>query len=592
MISYKMSARRAALVLASVMAGAGLLGAADDATTTAAPSNTANGVSSAASSQNDEIARLKEALAAQQKQLQSLQQMLQQQQQMIEKAVPSATAAATPAQRPNLGNVASLTPVFPAPTPEPIALPAPTASTLSFPGPGPQGGSTTAGSGNPCEAAPETNQMPAYLRLGSVCIAPVGFMDLTAVWRNENTGSGIGSNFGSIPYNNGATGRLSEYRFSMQNSRIGFRIDGNWMGAHFIGYNEFDFLGTSGSSALAVTNGAVVPRARLYWVDVRKGPIEILAGQSWSLLTPSRSGISPLPGNIFFSQVMDVNYLIGLTWTRQPGIRFVYHPSDKVAFALAAENPDTYIGGSAGGSSIVLPAALSALGGTQLDSTAGFNTSSTVNPDFIAKLAIDPSSRFHFEVAGIERTFKIWNPNTNTYNTAIGGGVSFNLNAEIIKNFRIISNNYWSDGGGRYLFGQAPDLVVNANGAPSPLHSGGLNEGFEATLGKFLLFGYYGGAYIGRDVVIDANGTSLVGYGYTKSANSQNRTIEEITFGANETIWRSPRYGAINLIYQYAYEWRAPWYWTTGVAGGKGAKDDSIYFDIRYTLPGAAPNFN
>ncbi len=294
MISYKMSARRAALVLASVVAGAGLLGAADD-TTTAAPSSSANGASSAASSQNDEIARLKEALAAQQKQLQSLQQMLQQQQRMIEKAVSPATAATAPAQRPNLGNVASLTPVFPAPTPEPIALPAPTASTLSFPGPGPQGGSTTAGAGNPCEAAPENTQMPAYLRLGSVCIAPVGFMDMTAVWRNENTGGSIGSSFGSIPLNSGATGRLSETRFNMQNSRLGFRIDGNWMGAHFIGYNEFDFLGTSGTTSITVTNGAVVPRARLYWVDVRKGKFEFLAGQSWSLLTPGRTGISPLP---------------------------------------------------------------------------------------------------------------------------------------------------------------------------------------------------------------------------------------------------------------------------------------------------------
>ena len=41
--------------------------------------------------------------------------------------------------------------------------------------------------------------------------------------------------------------KLSEFRFSPQNSRIGFRIDGNWKDAHFIGYNEFDFLGTSGS---------------------------------------------------------------------------------------------------------------------------------------------------------------------------------------------------------------------------------------------------------------------------------------------------------------------------------------------------------
>ena len=68
-----------------------------------------------------------------------------------------------------------------------------------------------------------------------------------------------------------------------------------------------------------------------------------------------------------------------------------------------------------------------------------------------------------------------------------------------------------------------------------------------------LLYGYYGGIYIGRDVAMDANGTSLVGYGYKGSPNSQNRVINEITFGFNQTIWSSPRYGAINLMGQY--EW-------------------------------------
>ena len=76
---------------------------------------------------------------------------------------------------------------------------------------------------------------------------------------------------------------------------------------------------------LNITNGAVVPRLRLYWVDARKGGWEFLAGQSWSMLTPNRVGISPLPGDIFYSQVMDVNYMAGLTWTRQPGIRVLYH---------------------------------------------------------------------------------------------------------------------------------------------------------------------------------------------------------------------------------------------------------------------------
>ena len=106
----------------------------------------------------------------------------------------------------------------------------------------------------------------------------------------------MGSSFGSIPYNNTANGNLSEFRFSPQNSRIGFRIDGDWKGTHFIGYNEFDFNGTSGSNGIAVSNGAFVPRLRLFWADVRKGEVRVPRRQSWSMLTPNRNGISSLPG--------------------------------------------------------------------------------------------------------------------------------------------------------------------------------------------------------------------------------------------------------------------------------------------------------
>ena len=45
------------------------------------------------------------------------------------------------------------------------------------------------------------------------------------------------------------------------------------------------------------------------------------------------------------------------------------------------------------------------------------------------------------------------------------------------------------------------------------------------------------------------------------SPNSQNRTIQEVTFGFNQTMWKNPRYGAINFMGQYeCAEMRAPWY--------------------------------
>jgi hypothetical protein len=405
----------------------------------------------------------------------------------------------------------------------------------------------------------------------------------------------MGSNFGSIPYNNTVAGNLPEYHFSVQNSRIGFRLDGDWKGAHFIAYNEIDFNGTSGSTTLATSNGAIVPRLRLFWADVRKDKWEFLAGQSWSMLTPNRAGISALPGDLFYTQVIDINYMAGLTWDRQPGMRVLYHPNKVWTLGFSAEQPDQYIGGSAGGSSVTLPAALTALGGTQLDngqniSAGNYLAEPAVSPDFIAKIAIDPSSRMHFEVAGVESNVKTTNvaaPFTNKYTTP-EAGIQFGANVEVVKNFRLITTNFWSDGEGRYLFGQAPDLIVRANGNLSPVHSGGTIDGMEAVVRNTLLYAYYGGIYIERNVTIDASGKP-VGYGYAGSANSQNRSINEITFGFNQTMWRNPRYGAINVMGQYEYLTRDPWYVALGAP--KNTHDNTIFFDVRYTLPGAMPNF-
>ena len=537
-----------------------------------------------------QIAEQQKRMAEQQKQIDRLISALENLERSMTAPVNKDNAEPAAPRSRTLGEVASTRPFIPS-LPVSTVLATPAVNVAQPPAGPPR---------NPCEANPE-GPAPAFIRLGSTCLVPIGFMDLTAVFRDKNAASSIGSNFGSIPYNNTVNGKLSEFRFSPQNSRIGFRVDGDWKGTHFIGYNEFDFLGTSGSQALTVTNGAFVPRLRLFWLDVRKGDWEFLGGQSWSMLTPNRNGISALPGNLFYSQVIDVNYMAGLTWTRQPGMRVLYHAGPKVTLGLSAENPDQYIGGSGGGSTITPPAGFAAEVGSQLDNAPNISNPNTVlavptvHPDFIGKIAWDPNSRFHGEVAGIVRTFKTINPNNLALAqrfTKTGGGVQVGLNGEIFKNFRLISTTYWSDGGGRYLFGQAPDLIIRSNGDLSLIHAGGTVDGFEARVKNLLLYAYYGGIYIGRNRTIDttaASGRPFVGFGYPGSPNSQNRTINEFTFGFNQTVWSSPRYGAINAMGQYEYLTRNPWF--VAVNAPKNTHDNTIYFNLRYTLPGGMPNF-
>jgi hypothetical protein len=548
----------------------------------------------AASAQNNsavsatDLETLKQKIADQQEQIKKLQDAMNEQQRLLERSMQtleaSSKAAAAKASTSDGTKVVETSTTNVA---GPVRLVPALGGNRSAPAYPSGGGGAQNSAANPCESE---NASPTFLRIGNTCVVPIGFMDMTGVWRDKNAASQIGTSFGSVPYNNSVAGQNSEFRFSPQNSRIGFRIDGDWKGTHFIGYNEFDFLGMSAANNIGVTNGAFVPRIRLFWVDVRKGKVEFLAGQSWSMLTPNRTGISALPGDLFYSQVTDVNYMAGLTWTRQAGLRVLFHPSHKATLGLSFENPSQYMGGSSGGGQVVLPsaAALNGLGGTQLDNASNALATPTVAPDIIAKLALDPSSRFHFEVAGLFSSFKIWNSATSQHFSTEGGGVQVGLNAEVVKHLRLITTNYWSDGGGRYLFGQAPDVMVRADGGLSLIHSGGTVDGFEATIKNTLLYAYYGGIFIGRDVAIDSTGKPI-GYGYTGSPNSQNRAIQEGTIGFNHTFWKNPKYGAINLMGQYEYATRSPWYVALG--SPKAAHDNTIYFNIRYSLPGSMPNF-
>jgi hypothetical protein len=533
------------------------------------------GVSFAQDKSGDDVAQLKAQLALQQKQIEELTRRLDA---LSKPEQPGRTEASAtqggnaagprtldPATRPL---VASTTPIFPntpPPTPISIAPPAQTSSDTSS---------------------------PLQFKLGDAFFTPVGFMDMTSVTRSTNPGSGIGTNFGSIPYSNTQTGSIGETRLSPQNSRIGMRVDTSFKDFNVIGYWESDFLGQLGNppnGALAVSSNPYVFRLRLFWVDVRKNGWEFLAGQSWSLATPNRKGVSPLPGDVFFSQDMDVNYQLGLTWGRIPGFRGAYHWGDKAAFAIALENSEPYVGGGNGGSAIVGPAAYASILGTQVNNGASVISASSLHPDIIAKLAFDPTEKAHFEFVGLESTNRIASPFSATAPvqtfTKAGFGGEFNFNFELFKGFRLIDNNYWSDGGGRYIFGQAPDFIIQANGNLSLVHSASTVAGFEATAGRALLFAYYGGVYIGRDTAIDTNG-KLIGYG-PLSSDGQNRAIQEISFGSNFTLAKNPRWGALNLILQYSYLQRNPWL-ATGTAP-TNANLNMGFIDLRYTLPGAPP---
>lgn len=511
---------------------------------------------------SEDLQRLRDQIAQEAEQIKKLQQAVESQQKLIEQTLRNSTAASAGSVHPIVGS-------------EPVKL-VPVVS-ATHPRTRDQSQHET------------TNVSPLSIHIGDTAFTPLGFVDATFFGRSTNVGSGIGTNFGSIPYNTSASGHLSEMNFSTQNSRIGFRVDSNVLEAKVLGYFEADFLGNQPGNVFVSSNSDTF-RMRNVFVDVQKGGFEVLGGQDWSMATPGRKGISPLPGEIFYTQDMDTNYQAGLVWARQTQFRFVVHPNENIAFGVSLENPQQYIGGSSGGSSIVLPAAFTSLAGTQFDNGSSNYGAPNLHPDIIFKGALDGHAGdklFHVEAAGIVRTFKaaygLGTPATYHTSSATAASGEVNANFEVAKGVRLVANTFFGSGNGRYVFGQAPDVIVRADGSISPVHTYSTVDGFEANATKnTLLYGYYGGIYVKRDVVVDANG-KLVGYGFTGSSNSQNRAIQEATFGVVQTLWKNQNYGALSLITQYSYLTRNPWYVATGTA--KDSRTNMYWVDLRYTLP-------
>jgi hypothetical protein len=432
-------------------------------------------------------------------------------------------------------------------------------------------------------SAEKAKTSPLSFKIGNADFTPFGFVDFTFFNRSTNVGSGIGTGFGSIPFDNAVSGRLNENNFTAQNSRIGFRVDDRVLGTKVLGYFETDFLGNQPANVF-VTSNADTLRMRNVFVDVQKGKFELMGGQDWSLLTPNKKGVSPVPSDIFYTQNMDTNYQVGLPWARQGQFRAGYHPNDHVHMALSLENPQQYVGSTG----VAFPSALSGIVTPQFnDGTNNFKVPNQ-HPDIVAKVAFDADPHGlhqHIEVAGLERSFRYFNslPGVGKTFSAGGGGGSVNGNFEVFKNFHLIANTFFSDGGGRYIYGMGPDLIVRPNGNISLVHAYSTVDGFETNLSKnLLLYSYYGGSYFGKNSSVDSTG-KLVGYGYDGSSSSSNRSIQEFTIGLTPTLFKSPQYGALQLITQYSYVWRNPW----SVPGGgpKNAKTNMAYVDLRYTIP-------
>ena len=74
-------------------------------------------------------------------------------------------------------------------------------------------------------AQPDVKVGQLAFHIGNATFTPSGWVDFTAYLRSTDVGSGIGTNFLSIPYSNTPQGGLSETRLTAQSSRFAVRVD-------------------------------------------------------------------------------------------------------------------------------------------------------------------------------------------------------------------------------------------------------------------------------------------------------------------------------------------------------------------------------
>ncbi len=418
---------------------------------------------------------------------------------------------------------------------------------------------------------------PLAIHVGDADLLFGGFIDATAIRRDANTGSGVGTSFGTIPFGNTVQGHMNDTQFSSQSSRLTLEATGKRGAADLKGSLEVDFLGNA-PNGLNVTTNSNTLRMRVFWGQYRHGGSEFLAGQSWSLMTPNRNRLSPATADVFFGQTVDPNYQMGLPWGRTMQFRLTTHPNDIVTAAVSIENPEQYVG-----SGVKLPAAFPS---GEVNAGASVNDVPNPFPDVIGKVAFDPKigrTHQHIEAAVLVRSFKTYNPDTDATfkKTATGGEV--NVALEPHPSVRLVANGFFSSGGGRYIANtNLPDFIVDQDASITLVATQSYLIGTEIqATRKFNLYAYYSEAHADRAVTIDVDG-SPIGFGVPGST-AANERIGEATAGVTQTFFRDPKIGGIQFMAQYSHVRRTPFSVPAGTPAG--AAVNMLYMNVRYFLP-------
>ncbi len=462
--------------------------------------------------------------------------------------------------------------------------------------PGPERASSAAG-----QAAGTTGPSGSF-RLGGVTVTLGGFLAAEGAYRTRNITADIGSNYNNIPTASSGNYHTGEFRGSARQSRLSLLAEGEiTKDQRVAGYFESDFLGV-GTTSNSNESNSYVPRLRQAYLtyDNDQWGAHVLAGQSWSLLTLNRIGITPRQENIPLT--IDAQYVPGFNWKRQWQLRVDKDMLDhRLWLGASLEEPQTvyYTGPnglgvtSASGSALVTNP-----GGSLLNS--GANYSNDIAPDLIVKAAFDPGWG-HYEAFGLGKLLhdRVNLPNDSHNNTTVGGGVGGGAILPLIPkklDFQISGMAGYGIGG--YGSGQLPDAVVTSTGSPKPLGEYTLLAGLTAHPTPLIdIYSYVGTEQISR-TSFNLGGKPF-GYGNPLYANGGCNielsaasacigNTSGFTQGTLGGWWRFLKgsFGTLQAGAQFSYTKRDIFPGAGTVAGTRApsaSTDDSmVYFSFRY----------
>jgi len=601
-----------ALTLASLTAG---VWAQTETASNAAPANpTATPAAASATPAPPvtaaDIRALKDALAAQQRQIQQLTEQLQRQQQLQEAqqaAIPS--AAKDPQVEPK--QVAAV-------------------NTTGFNAIEPVQQEASPAQAQHPDDQPQTfnKQMegPLTIHFRGINLTPGGYAEGAFVRRSRALGADLPTPFNSVPMPGASQSQIPEFFGSGRQSKTTLFADGRLKNVDLSSYVSGDFLSAGVTSTSNQTNSYTF-RVRQAWGQAKfDNGWAFLAGQSWSLVTENGAGISPDDDlghtNDARPKTIDPSYNVGFVFARQFGLRVTKSFGNKVAVAFAIENPQATLT-THGNAANYLLGSLGASNSYNTTANYSFNPS----PDIIAKVAFDPGVG-HYEIFGLldrfsDRVFPCVENFASTacgsltaaspvgaYNSSkSGGGIGASARWDIAHRVTLGLKGLGGSGIGRYAPAGLPDVSINGDGT---LHLVKNFEGLgtlEAHLTKKLDFvGYAGFEYAGRaasfDPLANKGAGTVVGYGAPTFNNSgchtetipgsggfspgslsnctaDTRTVLEGTGGFWYKFYNGNR-GSFRVGAIYSYLTRFSW---SGAGGQPYGIDNMEFLSFRYYLP-------